>query len=107
MNDRGFCPFLNKNKLCSLQVEHGKEMLSFTCDTFPRTSRHFPKDVRLSSLDLSCPEAARLCLMDKSSMNFNKSQKIVRINVLNFSLMKIGINIVKLEKIYLTSVFYF
>ena len=75
MNDGGFCPFLNKNKLCSLQVEHGKEMLSFTCDTFPRTSRHFPKDIRLSSLDLSCPEAARLCLMDKSSMNFNKSQK--------------------------------
>ena len=65
MNDGGFCPFLNKNKLCSLQVEHGKEITFIYMRYFSKTSRHFPKDVRLSSLDLSCPEAARLCLMVK------------------------------------------
>ena len=59
------CPMLNADKLCDIQLELGEDYLSKTC-------RHYPRSVNsLSSrremyLTLSCPEAARLCLLQQA-----------------------------------------
>ena len=38
-----------------------------TCNNFPRKNIDF-KENKLQTLTMSCPEAARLCLSDKNSM---------------------------------------
>ena len=39
MNTQGECPFLNDERLCSVQKALGEEYLSFTCREYPRISR--------------------------------------------------------------------
>jgi len=56
------CPFISE-KLCSIQQRLGEEFLSKTCATYPRTI-NVVDDMMERSLDLSCPEAARLVLSD-------------------------------------------
>ena len=50
-------------------------MLSSTCDMFPRIKANYPNEVKLCSLDLSCPEAVRLCLTERDSMHFSLGDK--------------------------------
>jgi len=57
------CPFHNTEQLCQIQVEHGETYLSRTCAEFPRTARTID-GFEETSLTLSCPEAARLVLMN-------------------------------------------
>ncbi len=59
----GDCPFLSAERLCRIQVEHGASYLSHTCATFPRAVHRIDglKEIELS---LSCPEAARLVLLE-------------------------------------------
>ena len=80
MNDKGHCPFLNKNKLCSIQVKHGENILSGTCDAFPKIHIEYPDHIKLCTLDISCPEAARLCLTDPKSMKILENKKEVQNN---------------------------
>ncbi len=62
-NEEGFCPFLNTEKLCSIQLALGERYLSRTCKLYPRQhSRLF--DVYELSGSLSCPEIARLALLN-------------------------------------------
>jgi len=55
------CPFLTKEKLCRIQVEHGADFLSVTCATYPRI-KHQIDGLEEAALLLSCSEAARLVL---------------------------------------------
>ena len=80
MNKNGHCPFLDKSKLCGLQVKYGEEVLSGTCDAFPKIEVHFPDLIKLCTLDLSCPEAARLCLTDPQSMKIQKNKRQIKNN---------------------------
>lgn len=57
------CPLHNADRLCQIQVEHGAEYLSRTCSTFPRSAAVIDK-FEEKSLTLSCPEAARLVLLN-------------------------------------------
>ena len=57
------CPFHNPDGLCRIQVERGESYLSHTCATFPRTV-HTIDALEEKTLTLSCPEAARLVLLD-------------------------------------------
>jgi lysine-N-methylase len=57
------CPFLNPANLCQIQAEQGAEYLSTTCATYPRII-HRIDGVAETSLSLSCPEAARLVLLN-------------------------------------------
>lgn len=68
--DGSSCPFLSE-KLCSIQAELGEDHLSRTCATFPRI-RNNAAGVVEQSLDLSCPEAARLCLTDPTPAAFDQ-----------------------------------
>lgn len=54
LNEHRYCPFLNKQKLCQLVVEHGDGILSHTCDTFPRQIQEFPNRTEYS-LVACCP----------------------------------------------------
>ena len=62
------CPFL-EDKLCSVQREMGEDLLSNTCATYPRSTR-WTGAYHEQGLTLSCPEAARLALLDPQAMDF-------------------------------------
>ncbi len=57
------CPFLTEQRLCGIQVEHGEGYLSQTCATYPRIV-HWIDSLKDMTLALSCPEAARLVLLN-------------------------------------------
>jgi len=57
------CPMLTEGRLCRIQAEAGEEFLPHACATYPRIVRSIG-GAREISLALSCPEAARLVLLD-------------------------------------------
>lgn len=59
----GDCPLLSENRLCRIQLEHGESYLSTTCAGYPRTT-HTIDGLEETTLSLSCPEAARLVLLN-------------------------------------------
>ena len=59
----GTCGFLDEAHLCGIQKHLGPEMLSVTCATYPRAIQTQAGE-REAALNLSCPEAARLVLLD-------------------------------------------
>ena len=62
------CAFLSDG-LCSIQRRLGEEYLSKMCATYPRVVNRVD-DVVQRSLDLSCPEAARLVLLNSDPLVF-------------------------------------
>jgi len=64
------CPFLTEG-LCSIQKKLGAEYLSMMCAAYPRVM-NVVDDVLQRSLDLSCPEAARVMLLDPAPMEFDE-----------------------------------
>lgn len=66
------CPFFAEG-LCSIQKKLGEEYLSVMCSTYPRVMC-LVDDVLQRSLDLSCPEAARIVLLDPAPMEFDEEQ---------------------------------
>lgn len=57
------CPILTEDRLCRIHKELGEEFLSHTCATYPRVV-HKIDNLEEKALALSCPEAARLVLLD-------------------------------------------
>lgn len=69
LTSAGHCPFLDDDKLCSIQNRLGEGALSETCRSYPRES--WERDGRrYLGAKLSCPEAARLCLSSPDAMAF-------------------------------------
>lgn len=70
------CPFLTPERLCGIQLKHGSEYLSEVCVSYPRTSRRIDGLIE-KALYLSCPEAARVVLLNpdlmKPETNENRS----------------------------------
>lgn len=65
----GKCAMLNKEGLCDLYTNAGKEFLCNTCARYPRHMEEF-ENVREYSLSVSCPEAARILLEKKDTFCF-------------------------------------
>lgn len=63
MNSAHKCPLLSGDGLCRMQVEHGAEFLPRTCANYPRIT-YCIDGVTEKALSLSCPEAARLVLLN-------------------------------------------
>jgi lysine-N-methylase len=61
------CPFLAADRLCSIQKEHGEDYLSMACASYPRVTRRVDGLIEKALL-LSCPEAARLVLLNPNLM---------------------------------------
>jgi lysine-N-methylase len=57
------CPFLAEDRLCDIQKKYGAEYLSETCTQYPRSVR-VDRTVTKKTLLLSCPEAARITLLN-------------------------------------------
>jgi lysine-N-methylase len=66
------CPFFSEG-LCSIQKTLGAEYLSMMCAAYPRVM-NVVDDVLQRSLDLSCPEAARIVLLDPEPMQFDEEE---------------------------------
>lgn len=64
------CPFLNEKKLCNIQEMYGESYLSVTCGIFPRNYNMVNGKLELS-LNMSCPHAARLALLNPIPMGFS------------------------------------
>lgn len=59
--ENGRCPMWRTDGLCRIQAELGEAALCKTCREFPRLTHDYGDFVELT-LELSCPEAARLIL---------------------------------------------
>jgi lysine-N-methylase len=70
--DGASCPFLERG-LCGVQNRLGESFLSITCAKYPRVW-NVVDDVLQRSLDLACPEAARLMLLDPGPMAFDQAE---------------------------------
>ncbi len=57
----GYCPLLEENGLCALQLQEGEGALPAVCRQHPRFSYDYGS-IREEGLCASCPEAARLIL---------------------------------------------
>ncbi len=69
----GACAFLNQERLCAIHQHFGPAKLSAACHAYPReTTQRFGE--RETALDLSCPEAARLTLLDPDLLGAGFSQ---------------------------------
>lgn len=69
LNVNNVCPFIDGEKLCSIQRKLGEEMLSTTCAAYPRMINSL-NGIMEKSLTLSCPEAVRLALLPPEPMEF-------------------------------------
>jgi lysine-N-methylase len=65
MTDANQCPLLSDQGLCRIHSECGPEFLSHTCATYPRII-HSSGGITEKALALSCPEAARVVLLNPS-----------------------------------------
>jgi lysine-N-methylase len=69
----GACPFLQTDKLCMIQGKMGESALSKVCTTYPRhTGGVAGRQIEVATL--SCPEAARLCLLDPDAMKIGEGK---------------------------------
>lgn len=66
------CPFLSTERLCRIQGALGEDLLSTTCDTFPRQATQVDGQIDLVAR-LSCPEAARLALLAEDALTIELS----------------------------------
>lgn len=78
------CPALEEG-LCAIQRDFGEDKLANTCFDYPRYTRQFSGNIE-QTLTLSCPEAARLALLQADAFDFAEAEIAVRpesISVIN------------------------
>lgn len=74
MDKEGTCTLLDEENLCKIQKELGPEFLSNTCAIYPRMLNKVDNTVEKSAA-LSCPEAARLALLNEKGVHFFKEEE--------------------------------
>jgi lysine-N-methylase len=72
------CSFLSEQNLCRIQLKLGEGYLSNICSTYPRTS-NLVNNVLETSATMSCPEIARLALLNANKMEFDMKEEPVQI----------------------------
>lgn len=75
MCDNGYCPFFDEDKLCGIYKKLGAESLSKVCMLYPRIT-NVVNGVYEKSISLSCPEAARLVLLNPKVMEFDEIEEL-------------------------------
>lgn len=83
------CPMMQE-RLCAVQKNLDESHLSDTCFSYPRSSRNFGGQHE-QALTLSCPEAARLALLDPDAFDFVEGLITVRSNTVSTILPRQGI----------------
>ncbi len=81
------CPLLDEEMLCRVQVKRGEEFLSDVCATYPRIT-NIVNGVLERSATMSCPEAARLALLNTEGIEFDEGEEAVSVK----NIIKANIN---------------
>ena len=76
------CPFLDDKNYCSIQNSLGEGCLSNVCTSFPRIINKIDEQYELS-LDVSCPEAARIILLKEDGLELSESEKVLKKHIIN------------------------
>ena len=63
------CPFLDEENYCVIHSNLGEDYLSNVCTCFPRVTNKIDETYEMS-LDVACPEAARLILFKEEGIKF-------------------------------------
>lgn len=74
MENSGRCPFLNRENLCDIYIKMGEKHMSDTCKTYPRTMNRID-EVLEQSATISCPEIARMVLLNPDGIAFEHIEK--------------------------------
>lgn len=69
--ENNICPFLNEKGLCKLVIEHGDDVLSYTCKSYPRVIMGSYDDVMEYSVDNACPAVLDLLRKFQAPLKFN------------------------------------
>lgn len=69
MDENMDCAFLNEDKLCNIYIELGENYLCHTCTFYPRQMNEVDNRIE-KDLSVSCPEAARLILLNPEGIDF-------------------------------------
>ncbi|MBM7615376.1 flagellin lysine-N-methylase [Alkaliphilus hydrothermalis] len=77
MNADGTCPFLTEDLLCKIHGELSEDLLSYTCYSYPRLVNRVNGLYEMSGT-LSCPEIARLVLLDEEPMEFKDVSLMIK-----------------------------
>lgn len=76
MDKNGKCPFLEEDRLCNIHRELGEEFLSKVCMVYPRLT-NIVNGIYEKSITLSCPEAAKLVLLNPNIMEFDEIEEAI------------------------------
>ncbi|MGD8190279.1 flagellin lysine-N-methylase [Brevibacillus ginsengisoli] len=68
------CSLLNEENLCQIQLQLGAENLSDVCLVYPRHTNIVDGAYELSG-EVSCPEVARLALLNKEGIEFENTEE--------------------------------
>lgn len=68
------CPFLDEENYCIIYNKLGEEYLSNVCTSFPRVTNIVDGCYEMS-LDVACPEAARILLLKEEGIEFTESEE--------------------------------
>jgi lysine-N-methylase len=71
MNSDNTCVFLTEDRWCKIQQKLGEDYLSKTCAAYPRISNEV-NGVLERSATVSCPEVARLALLNPDGIEFDE-----------------------------------
>lgn len=80
MKAGGACPFLDGDKLCGIQKNLGESYLSHTCSQYPRANNTTNGQWERSAT-VSCPEIARLALLNPEPMEFDQIEEDTELQV--------------------------
>ena len=69
LKDKGCCPMLNEDQLCTVVLEKGPEALCNTCRVFPRRKVHV-FDTEEMYLSMGCPHVVKLLFQSDRKLTF-------------------------------------
>ncbi len=92
------CALLSDKKLCRIYERLGEQALSDTCSYYPRTIHRFGA-LHQMTLTLSCPEAARLALLDKEAFDMVGQEQSVTLGYLGVVKARFGLSLEVMEAV--------
>ncbi|MGH4120136.1 flagellin lysine-N-methylase [Clostridium sp.] len=76
------CPFLDEENYCVIYSKLGEEYLSNVCTSFPRII-NIVDGVYEMSLDVACPEAARIILLKEGGIEFEEGTETLEKHIVS------------------------
>lgn len=76
LNSTKRCPFLDECNYCIIYSKLGEDHLSNVCTHFPRVMNKVDEQLEIS-LDIACPEAARIILNKEEGIDFTQNDESI------------------------------